>query len=311
MGDDDQRLGAVEGVDGGHHPLLGFAVEGAGRLVEHEHLGVVVERSGDADPLALATRQSDAPLTHEGVGTGRQAGDKRVELGRLQGPLDRSIIDILFGYAKCDIPANRVVAEIDRLRDVADRVLPATEVVVDVVAIDRHASTRRRQQPKNDIDECAFPGTAAPHEADRRAVRDADADRIEDVLSAGRIAKADVLQGDRIAERHRRRGLARRGRVREIQLFQEAAQHGLRGAQPVDRARHVIDRGEHAERHRRKQSQHRKQPLGGGALPHHDRREEQERRDGEEFEPEPWHLVDQRLQRRHPGLSIGVVPELV
>ena len=46
-------------------------------------------------------------------------------------------------------------------------------------------------------------------------------------------------------------------------------------------------------------------------MPHHHRREEQERRDGEEFKPEPWHLVDQRLQRRHPGLPIGVMPKLV
>ena len=81
--------------------------------------------------------------------------------------------------------------------------------------------------------------------------------------------------------------------------------------QPSDRAGDVIHRGQHAERHHRKQPQHRDEAIGGRALPHHHGSEREKRRDGEELEPDPRHLGYQRLQRRHPRLFLGVMAELL
>ncbi len=43
-----------------HHRRLGRIVERAGRLVEDQHRRLLVDRAGDAEPLALAPGQADA-----------------------------------------------------------------------------------------------------------------------------------------------------------------------------------------------------------------------------------------------------------
>ena len=82
MRDHDDRLLAAEVVHRVHHRPLGQIVERGGRLVEHQHVRVVVERAGDADALALPAREPDAALAEQRLVALRQvAQDEVVQLG--------------------------------------------------------------------------------------------------------------------------------------------------------------------------------------------------------------------------------------
>ena len=59
-----------------HHGRLGILVERAGRLVENQHRCPLVERTRDADPLALAARQPDAAFAHLGLEPVRERLDE-------------------------------------------------------------------------------------------------------------------------------------------------------------------------------------------------------------------------------------------
>ena len=64
MGNGNQRAAVCQVGDRLKDGLLSAAVEGACSLVEHEYLRVGVERTGDADALALATTQADTTFPH-------------------------------------------------------------------------------------------------------------------------------------------------------------------------------------------------------------------------------------------------------
>jgi hypothetical protein len=64
-GDDGRAAGAVEVDEQVEHLDLVGDVEVGGRLVEQEHVGVLRERHGDPDPLALAARQLVDPSSGE------------------------------------------------------------------------------------------------------------------------------------------------------------------------------------------------------------------------------------------------------
>src|SRR5690606_42127806 len=63
----------------GLYGALGAGVQRGRRLVEHHDAGVLQQRAGDGDALALSARQLDAALADAGVVTRRQAGNKRSE----------------------------------------------------------------------------------------------------------------------------------------------------------------------------------------------------------------------------------------
>ncbi len=54
VGDKQDSEVAIKPFDCVHHRLFGSVVEGTGGFVEHQHAGLLVERAGDADALALA-----------------------------------------------------------------------------------------------------------------------------------------------------------------------------------------------------------------------------------------------------------------
>ncbi len=76
VGDEQDSEVAAKSFDGIHHRLFGGVVEGAGGFVEHQHAGLLVERAGDADALALATGETDAALSHIGLVSLRTAFNK-------------------------------------------------------------------------------------------------------------------------------------------------------------------------------------------------------------------------------------------
>ena len=63
----------VKRLDGVHDGPLGGVVQGAGRLVEHQHAGLFVERAGNADTLPLPAGKAHAALADDAPGI-RPAG---------------------------------------------------------------------------------------------------------------------------------------------------------------------------------------------------------------------------------------------
>ena len=49
---------AIQALDGIHHALFSSVVESAGGFVEYKHTGLLVERAGDADAMALAATEA-------------------------------------------------------------------------------------------------------------------------------------------------------------------------------------------------------------------------------------------------------------
>ncbi len=116
--EDDDAVGDA-GVD---DEVFGAWVHRAGRLVEHQHGGVAVERSGDRDALSLAAGEvGAAPVGagHEGVEAVWHLRDDAVRAGRLRGVQEQGVVGGA-GLAEVDVGAQvhrpaRVV-----LRDQAD-----------------------------------------------------------------------------------------------------------------------------------------------------------------------------------------------
>ena len=124
MGDHDDRARAAERPERAHHGGLGLAVEGAGRLVEHDHVGVVVERPRDADALTLAAAQARAPLAHARLVAIGQGGDEVVRTRKPGGAFQGRAVEGIGLDAQGDVLCHAAVDQEHVLRHVADPVLP-------------------------------------------------------------------------------------------------------------------------------------------------------------------------------------------
>ena len=79
VGDDKNGVLSVKAINRLLNETLTFGVERTGGFVEHEDLGLMVERSGDRHPLALPAGKTHAPLPHTGIQFfGKQIGRAHV-----------------------------------------------------------------------------------------------------------------------------------------------------------------------------------------------------------------------------------------
>ena len=65
MRHDQNRFEALQRANRAHNFGFCFNVETAGCFVEHQNLRLVIQRAGDADALALTTRNANAALTDD------------------------------------------------------------------------------------------------------------------------------------------------------------------------------------------------------------------------------------------------------
>ena len=93
MGNHDHGEISAQRIDCFDHRLLRGSVERAGGLIKHQHLGLLIKRPGNSDPLALAAAEANAPLAHKGVVTLRAALDEAGDLGLLGRLLYKLAID--------------------------------------------------------------------------------------------------------------------------------------------------------------------------------------------------------------------------
>src|SRR5262249_42190840 len=105
----------VQLFDGTHEVRLRRVVQRACRLVQHQDVGLMIERTSDANALPLSAGELDATLAHDGVEPLRQASDEGRDLrGRKRVP-DRLLVDDVVCEAKTYVATDGVVHEVDDL----------------------------------------------------------------------------------------------------------------------------------------------------------------------------------------------------
>ena len=93
-----------------HHRLFGEVIERTGGFIQNQYLRVVIQRSGNADSLALPAREAHAPLAHGGLVLLRQfVDDELMQVGDFGGAFHRGLVDgfFLVGQRRCWQPLCR------------------------------------------------------------------------------------------------------------------------------------------------------------------------------------------------------------
>ncbi len=183
-GDRAQRL-----ADGG----LGRGVDGARRVVEDEHPGVVEQGAGQGDALALPAGEREAALADAGVVALGEVADELVGLrGRGRGP-DLGVGGV--GAAVGDVGAHRVGEEESLLEHHARRrgaARPATASRTSRPPIVRDAALHVVEAGHEQRDRRLARARGADHR-ERLAGAHRERDAVEHRLAAG-VAEPDVVE---------------------------------------------------------------------------------------------------------------------
>lgn len=150
-----------------HDIPLGQVIERARRLVEYDKLGIVIEGPRNPDPLPLTARQSNAPLSNNGVVALRQLShNKPVYLRDPRRPAKTSLIDLVARQTEGDILSNSGIRQVDLLWHVANGLLPCAQIIIrDLDTIRNETPSCRTKQAKNDIRQCRLSGAGRPDDA--------------------------------------------------------------------------------------------------------------------------------------------------
>ena len=118
VGDAEDGLPPPEAVERGVHLGGRGGVERGRRLVEDEDGGILDDRPGDGDLLALAAREADASLRDDRVVAVREAQDELVDVGRARRGLH--LVDGGVGLPVGDVLADGGAEQDRLLEDDAD-----------------------------------------------------------------------------------------------------------------------------------------------------------------------------------------------
>jgi hypothetical protein len=97
-----------------------------------------------------------------------------VELRRLDGASHGGLVDLMVRQTKRHIAFQRVVGQVNGLRDISDLVLPTAHVLLDVLPIYHHAPGVRNEQSEDDVDQRALAAAARADKAHRFALPDGE-----------------------------------------------------------------------------------------------------------------------------------------
>src|SRR5689334_18817824 len=120
----DDRTRPGKAFESANELALRLLIERRSRLIHHEHGRIVVERPGDADALSLATGQANASLADQRVEAHGLLLDEFSKLRGVDGGPKLGFIDRVVGDAERDVTPERIVGQIDRLRDIPNLSLP-------------------------------------------------------------------------------------------------------------------------------------------------------------------------------------------
>jgi hypothetical protein len=147
-----------QGADGIHHGLFGHGVERAGGFVIHHHLGVVIQRAGDSNALALDAREAHAALADEGFMMGWQIfHDEVVYLRHARAALELCTITLRLWDFERGVFGNAGIGLEVLLRHIADRLAQGAQLGVRPRhVIDDFGSLCGAQQAEQDIHQSGF-----------------------------------------------------------------------------------------------------------------------------------------------------------
>src|SRR5688572_28817891 len=103
----------------------------------------MIERSRDADSLALAAGHPDSPFAEHRIELLRQLGHETVQARALQHGPHPSVVDLVVFEAERDVSPDAVVEDVDGLRHIADTLLPLRCNFMQRCVVDSYLSRRR------------------------------------------------------------------------------------------------------------------------------------------------------------------------
>src|SRR5690242_4752662 len=157
MCNQNDRARPAEALDGLHHIAFCLGIERRRRFVEYQYFRFVVQGASNTYALPLATRESNTALSYSSVEAIRQTLDERRELSRFDRPVHGDSIDIGVLDPECHVPANRIVHQVDVLRDVTDLPLPRARALTQILIIDENLAFGRLQKAEDQVDESGLP----------------------------------------------------------------------------------------------------------------------------------------------------------
>ena len=178
---------------------LGLGVERAGRLVEHQHRRLVVERAGDRDPLRLAAGQPQPGVADAGRVAERQRLDELRRVRDLAPPTARARRPASPRRARCWPRSCRRTGTRPGARTRSGGAARRVVELADVVAVEQHRALGRDEQSGQAPHERRLAGAGAADERDRRARRDVERDVGDHGAVA--VAEADPAQAHVAVER--------------------------------------------------------------------------------------------------------------
>src|SRR5690242_5421333 len=211
MVQDDDLVGAPHGGepvgdgDGGAAPgqvverlldrALGLGVQGAGRLVQHEHARVAQQGPGDGDALLLAAGEPVPAGADHGVVAVGQPGDQVVDLGGARRGLDLGVGGPGPGVA--EVLPHRGVQQVGLLADHAhDRGQVGQPDVADVDAVDADAAAAGVVEPGGQRGEGGLARSGLADQGQRAAGRDVQVDPGDGGPAGAGIGEADIGEPD-------------------------------------------------------------------------------------------------------------------
>ncbi len=209
---------------------LGLGVQGAGRLVEHEHARVAQQGPGDGDPLLLTAGETvPAGADHRVVPVG-QPGDQVVDLRGLGRVLDLGVGRVGPGVAQ--VLPDRGVQQVGLLADHAHDGGEVGELhVADVDAVDAHRAAGGVVEPGYQRGEGGLAGPGLADQGQRGAGRDIQVDAGQGGPVRAGIGEADAVEPD-MAGYHLRDDLDRVDGVvhldGQVQVLEDPREQGQR-----------------------------------------------------------------------------------
>jgi len=202
MGDDDDRSLRHQVSKSFLDQHLRLGIEMRGGFVEDQDGRVAEDGSGYRQTLALASTEFDAALADTGFIAFGHAGDEFV--GDRCGSRGFDFFERGIGAAVADVVGYRVVEQEGVLRDRGDLCAKAIHGdVTEVPAIDSYAAFDWIIETGEEAGEGGLACAAWSYEGNDFACVDAQGEALEDVWLSGRaggIAKADLLEFDRLVE---------------------------------------------------------------------------------------------------------------